>query len=188
MKLTRVYLAPMFLSLALLACSAKPNGGTSPDSNAATDGNPASSLNADAVAFGKSLFAKGMVTCGGKTFMKLTSSGGGGAQIPGEIRNPTFELDPLFGNSAGKGDNLNGVDFKGAVDMHWEAYRFYFNHRWSDWLNGNDAPAIPSVLNAESVNIVHKNGQWLHDPSYEGTRDFAGLRPKPLTCAEIPGG
>lgn len=145
-----------------------------------------SSLDEQAVAFGKSLFTKNMVSCNGRTFMELSTSGNPlRAAIPGELKNPTFTTD---GNSAGKGDNLNGIDWTGSIAIHWEAYRYYLNHRWTDWFNGDgsNAPFEPSIQNRESVLILHKNGQWLHDDSYSGQRDFVGVRKKPLTCEAIP--
>jgi hypothetical protein len=148
------------------------------------------SLDDEAIAFGKTLFAKGMVTCGGKTFMALYSAGSQQANIPAEIRNPTFMIDPMNGNSAGKGDTLNGVDFKGSVDMRLEAFRVYFNHRWSDWYNGDgaNAPVQLSIETTESVLILRKHGQWLHDDSYAARGDFVGVRKSPLTCEAIPKG
>ena len=156
----------------------------------AASGDKISTLNDDAIAFGKTLFDKGMVSCGGKTFMMLYSAGSQRANTLGELKKPIFELDPFTGNSAGKGDSLNGVDFKGSIDMRWEAFRVYVNHRWSDWYNGDggDAPMQLSLEMRESVMILHKNGQWVHDDSYAGQSDFTGPRKKPLTCEAIPTG
>jgi len=158
---------------------------------ASASGSKPASLDDEAIAFGKSLFTKGMVTCYGRTFMRFYTLGSLQADIPGELKNPTFEISALDGNSAGKGDKLNGVDFKGSIDMRWEAYRYYYNHRWTDWLNGDgsNASSSPSVVNPESVVILHKNGQWTHiDSGMARHGDFVDMRKKPLNCEAIPTG
>jgi hypothetical protein len=141
-----------------------------------------SKLDKEALAFGKQLMTPHITVCDGRTFAILSEGDRARAPYLGEIKNPTFEVDS---QPVSQADAQNGIEYHGTVSLLWETYRVIQRGQWTQWFEVNHDITGLSVAGSEQVYILHKNGQWMHDDSLLGRRDFAGMPRKAISCATV---
>lgn len=144
----------------------------------AASGGKKPSLDDQAVAYGKTLYAGKMIVCDGRSFANLSTSSPGFTHLA-ELKNPAYSSDS---NDADAGDKLNGIDYTGDIRMTWDAYRVLDKGKWTEWFGAGNGRYDLDIQGFELIRVVHKNGQW----QYAKDSDFLSARKKPLTCAAIP--
>lgn len=159
------------------------NGASSGSAESSVGGGaPADKLDREAVTFAKSLAAPYLIVCDGRTYARLTHGRLVAEPWLAELKNPTFSADS---DDVSEANRLNGIDWRGSIDLKWDAYRAFDGGKWTEWM---DARTDGLTGGREPVYVRHTKGRWEHYDEDLGMRDFARMRRKPISCDTIPKG
>jgi hypothetical protein len=147
----------------------------------------AKSLTAEAYDFGWSLYQGKYVLCGKRFFVYTVK-----ARAPVEVVLTELTNANLYAFLAelSTEDRLNGVQFRGQIELRWDAERYWQEGAWTSWAQSQWPPlSQPTLSYPFFFYIERKNGQWNGEQRWTVTQEnndkWTDASSK-LNCASIP--